>query len=146
VTRWREDRRTSRARRTALAALTAAGPVVLGVVVVAQGWAGIVAALVVAVAPVLLVVVGLGDRSRFVAWPLALLAAVQAGAMVAVVAGIGSGGPVVFGLPLGLLVFLGGLWLVPMILVALIYGLAFDRAGVPPEDLEHYEALRRGRP
>lgn len=132
-------------RRTALAALTAAGPTVLLAALLAPEQAGIVAAVVVAVAPVLLVVVGLGGRSRFVAWPLVLLAAVQTGAMVTVVAGVGSGTPAAFGLPSGLLVFLAGLWLAPMVLVALAYGLGFDRAGVPPKDLKRYEALRRGR-
>ena len=52
-------------------------------------------------------------------------------------------GPWIGGLPMGAAVQLYGLWLTPLLLVALVYALTFDRFELTQEDLDRLEEHRR---
>lgn len=92
--------------------------------------------------------IGLGaSRTGRLGWlgpTLALLLALLEGSVLGllVLRGRVLDGPWLGDLPLGLAIQLGGLGLAPLLLVALAYGLTFDRHGLRPGDLER---LRRER-
>jgi hypothetical protein len=57
----------------------------------------------------------------------------------------GPGEPSFLGLPLRLALFLGGLWLLPLIAALAAYAADFGRRGIAPSDLERLRRLRRAR-
>lgn len=49
--------------------------------------------------------------------------------------------PMLFGVPLPVVVLLGGIWLVPLAFVGLVYALTFESHGISEEDLRRLRAL-----
>jgi hypothetical protein len=141
-------------KRTLLLGLSLASLALLAAPLVA-GTAGEVAFAVAAAAfPVLLMALGAlregprGGRLGSLRWALPLLAVILGGCLLAMIALAGQveSGPRLFGLPLAAAVQLIGLFGLPTLLVALAYGLGFDRHGVSSDDLERLRSLRAEPP
>ncbi len=133
-------------KRTLLLSLTLVSAALLAAPIIG-GAVGETAFILAAVAlPVLLMALGAlrGGHLGALRWSLPLLAVMLAGCLLvmAALAGRVVDGPRLFGLPLAAVVQLVGLFGLPALLVALAYGLGFDRHGVRTEDLERLRALR----
>ena len=96
--------------------------------------------------PVLLMALGALRRGALFSlrWALPLLAVILGVCLLSmlVLAGRVEDGPRLFGLPLAAAILLLGVFALPTLLVALAYGLGFDRHGVSGDDLARLRALR----
>lgn len=137
--------RKPRTRSGLLAFLGAASPLLLAALAVDEGWALALLAFLAAAFPVALMALGAVQRGRLgsLALVFAVLLLVLAAGLGALLALRGQGveEPRFGGLPPPAAVQLLGLTLVPLVLVALAYALAFDRRGVTEEDLERLRRL-----
>lgn len=138
------------ARRAALVFLAAAPPLMLLCLAWEHPAADALFTLLAAAFPVALISLGAarGGRLEPLKVPLAVLLALLVGSSLALLLlrGRVETAPWVAGLPLAAAVQLGGLFLAPLLLVALAYALTFDRfGGVSAEQLERLRSLRRGR-
>jgi hypothetical protein len=135
------------ARRLALLFLATASPVVLVLFFLPGAFAESLFAVLVMGYPVALIVVAVARKGTL--GPLAVpmlvlllfLEACAAGMLL--LRGRVLEAPWVGGLPMAAAIQLYGLWLAPLLLVALVYALTFDHFELPQEDLDRIEALRR---
>jgi len=135
------------ARKSALVFLALASPLVLVLFLLPGPFAQWTFALLVMAYPVALIVVAVDRRGGLgpLALPLlVLLLFLEACAVsMLVLRGRVLDGPWFGGLPLAAAIQLYGLFLVPLLLVALVYALTFDRFEMREEDLDRVEACRR---
>ena len=133
------------ARRAALAFLAAASPALLILFAVPWGPAEVVFALLVMAYPVALIVVAIDRDGRLAGrWlPLAVLLVFLELCTVGMLLLRGRvlDGPWLGGLPLAAAIQLYGVFLAPLLLVALAYALTFDRYELREQDLERYRRL-----
>lgn len=125
---------------------------VLGVaaLLVGRGPAETVFAAVCAVFPPALIALGAtrrGSCDRTVVVTALALFAVLAGAFLLLFhyRGAGANVPTLGAVPVPVAVLLGGVWLLPLVFVGLVYALTFERHGVGGEDLERLRRLAAGR-
>jgi hypothetical protein len=137
------------ARRIALLFLAIASPLLLALFLMPWPWAETLFSLLVMAYPVALIVVAVARKGRLglVGLPLiGLLLFLEACALgMLVLRGRVLDGPWFGGLPLAAAIQLYGLWLVPLLLVALAYGLTFDRFELRQEDLDRLDEYLRER-
>lgn len=137
------------ARRIALLFLALASPLVLVLFLMSWPVAEVLFALLVMAYPVALIVVAVTREGRLgvVRFPLiGLLLFLEACAVgMLLLRGRVLDGAWFGGLPLSAAVQLYGLWLVPLLLVALAYGLTFDRFELRQEDLDRLDQFLRDR-
>lgn len=137
------------ARRIALLFLALASPLVLVLFLMSWPVAEVLFALLVMAYPVALIVVAVTREGRLgvVGFPLiGLLLFLEACAVgMLLLRGRVLDGAWFGGLPLSAAVQLYGLWLVPLLLVALAYGLTFDRFELRQEDLDRLDQFLRDR-
>ena len=137
------------ARRIALLFLAIASPLLLALFLMPWPWAESLFAVLVMAYPVALIVVAVARKGRLgpVVWSLVgLLLFLEACAIgMLVLRGRVLDGPWFGGLPLAAAIQLYGLWLVPLLLVALAYGLTFDRFELRQEDLDRLDEYLRDR-
>jgi hypothetical protein len=135
------------ARRFALLFLALASPLVLVLFFMPWPFAEALFALLVMGYPVALISVAVARQGRLGPLGLPLLGllifleACSVGMLL--LRGRVLDGPWIGGLPLAAAIQLYGLWLAPLVLVALVYALTFDRYELREEDLERLEAWRR---
>ncbi len=131
------------ARRAALVFLGLAAPAVLVSFVVPGPAAGVLFAVLAMAFPVALIVLAVARDGRLggLGPPLALLLVLLEGGVAAMLLlrGRVADGPWIGGLPAATAVMIYGLWLAPLVVVALAYALGFDRSGPRAEDLEELE-------
>jgi hypothetical protein len=138
------------ARRISLVFLAIASPVMLVLFFLPWGWAQAVFALLVMGYPVALIAIAVGRRDGLgpLGIPLlALLIFLEACAFgMLVLRGHVTDAPWIGGLPLAAAIQLFGLFLTPLLLVALAYALAFDNFEMTEDNLERLaEHQRRSR-
>jgi hypothetical protein len=137
------------ARRIALLFLAIASPLLLALFLMPWPWAETLFSLLVMAYPVALIVVAVARKGRLglVGLPLiGLLLFLEACALgMLVLRGRVLDGPWFGGLPLAAAIQLYGLWLVPLLLVALAYGLTFDRFELRQEDIDRLDEYLRER-
>lgn len=134
------------ARRLALLFLGLASPAVL----VCSWFSGFVAELcfivLVMAFPVALIIFATTRNGKLgpLKMPLAVLVIVLevGGVAMLVLRGQVLEGPWFGAFPVAAAIQIYGLWLAPLLLVALAYGLTFDRWGLPEEDLRRFDARR----
>ena len=135
------------ARRIALLFLVVASPLLLVVSLFGGSWSDTVFVVVVMAFPVALIVLGVARRGRLgaLAVPLLCLLLILEGCGVAMLLlrGRVMDEPWFGGLPLAAAVQLYGLFLGPLLLVALAYALTFDRFGIREEDLHRLDSVLR---
>ena len=128
------------ARTAALAFLAVASPLLLVLFAVPVPGAEELFAVLVMVYPVALIVLAVARNGRVgvLAVPLGILLVFLVACAVAMLALRGQvlTAPWLGGLPLGAAVQLYGVWLAPLLLVALAYALTFDRFELRQEDLD----------
>ncbi len=133
------------ARRAVLAFLSVASPGVLLAFWLGGSVGELLFALVAAVFPVALIVLAVVGRRRpaRLVVPLLALSVVLVGSLVAIwlLRGRVDELPWIGGLPLAAAIQLYGLWLVPLLLVALAYALTFDTGSLDDAALEHLRRL-----
>ena len=131
------------ARRISLLFLALASPLILVLFFMPWPWAEALFALLVMGYPVALILVAVEREGRLgpLGLPLVgLLLFFEACAIgMLVLRGQVVDGPWFGGLPLGAAIQLYGLWLVPLLLVALAYALTFDRFELRQEDLDRLQ-------
>jgi hypothetical protein len=137
------------ARRLAIVFLGFSSPLLLVTSVLGGAWAEVVFVLVVMAFPVALIVFAVAHREGIgpLALPLLVLLLILEGCGVALLLLRGHviDGPWLGGLPLAAAIQLWGLFLAPLLLVALAYALTFDQFGIREEDLRRLRSLRRDR-
>jgi len=137
------------ARRLSLLFLAFASPLLLVLFLIPGPFAETLFSVLVMAYPVALIVVAVAHKGRLgvVGFPLiGLLLFLEACAIgMLVLRGRVLDGPWFGGLPLAAAIQLYGLWLVPLLLVALVYGLTFDRFELRQEDLDRLEEYLRDR-
>jgi hypothetical protein len=135
------------ARRFSLLFLALASPLILVLFFLPWPSAGALFAVLVMAYPVALIVVAVASKGRLgpVGLPLiGLLLFLEACAVgMFVLRGRVLDGPWFGGLPLAAAIQLYGLWLVPLLLVALAYALTFDRFELRQEDLDRLDEYLR---
>jgi hypothetical protein len=135
------------ARRVSLLFLALASPVVLLSFLIPGPGAEALFAVLAMGYPVALIALAVARQGRLgpLGVPLLVLLIIFEGCVVAMLLLRGRvlDGPWFGGLPLAAAFQLYGLWLAPLLLVALIYALTFDRYELPEEELERLRALRR---
>ncbi len=135
------------ARKAALAFLTVASPLILVLFLMPWPFAEALFAMLVMGYPVALIVLAVARRGGLgpLALPLiALLVFLEACAVgMLLLRGQVLDGPWFGGLPAAAAVQLYGLWLVPLLLVALVYALTFDRFEMRQEDLDRLDRFDR---
>lgn len=135
------------ARRLALVFLASASPVLLILFAAPVPGAEVLFAVLVMGYPVALIVLAVAREGRtgVLTLPLAALLVLLIACALAMLAlrGQVATAPWVGGLPLAAAVQLYGVWMVPLLLVALAYALTFDRFELRQEDLDRL--LDRGR-
>ncbi len=135
------------AATVSLAVLSLASVLGVAALLVGRGPAETVFAAVCAVFPPALIVLGATRRGRcdraVVVTCLALFA-VLAVALLLLFHYRGAGGdvPTIGAVPLPVAVLLGGIWLLPLVFIGLVYALTFERHGVGREDLERLRRLK----
>jgi hypothetical protein len=131
------------ARRISLLFLALASPLILVLFFMPWFWAEVLFAVLVMGYPVALIVVAVARKGRLgpLGLPLiALLIFLEACAVgMLALRGHVVDGPWFGGLPLAAAIQLYGLWLVPLLLVALAYALTFDRFELRQEDLDRLQ-------
>ncbi len=134
-------------RKLSLVFLAVASPVMLGLFFLPWAWAEVVFAVLVMGYPVALIVVAVSRNGRAGALGiplLALLIFLEACAVgMLMFRGRVLDGPWVGGLPIAAAIQLYGLFLTPLIFVALTYALTFDRFEMREEDLDRLADLDR---
>jgi len=134
------------ARKLSLAFLAIASPVMLLLFLVPWSWADELFAVLVMGYPVALIAFAVGRRNGVgpLALPLlALLAFLEACAIgMLLLRGHVTDAPWLGGLPLAASIQLYGLFLTPLLVVALIYALTFDRFEMKQEDLDRLEETK----
>ena len=135
------------ARRIALLFLAVASPLILVLFLLPGSTAETIFALLVMGHPVALIVVAVARRGGLglLGLPLLVLLLFLEACAVGMLLFRGQvlDGPWFGGLPAAAAIQLYGVWLVPLLLVALVYALTFDRFEMRKEDLDRYEAYRR---
>ena len=128
------------ARKISLLFLAIASPVMLVLFLLPWGWAQAVFAVLVMATPVALIAVAVGRRGSLgpLRWPLLVLLLFLEACVVGMLVFRGQviDGPWFGGLPAAAAIQLYGVFLVPLLLVALAYALSFDRFEIRDEDLE----------
>lgn len=136
-------------RRVALLYLALASPAVLASFVVGGPVAEVLFAVLASAYPVALIALAVARTGRLgPLWaPLAVLLVLLVGCTAAMLALRGRvlEAPWLGGLPLAAAIQLYGLWLAPLLLVALAYALTFDRYELPAGEIERLEARHRDR-
>ena len=137
------------ARKVALLFLAVASPLMLLLFMIGGSWADWTFSMLVMGYPVAMIVVAVARRGRLgpLALPLLLLLVFLEACAVAMLVLRGNvlNGPWFGGLPGAAAVQLYGLFVAPLLLVALAYALTFDRFGVNEADLARLEDSRRLR-
>ena len=137
------------ARRIALLFLAVASPLLLALFLMPWPFAEVLFSVLVMAYPVALIVVAVareGRRGPVVWFLIGLLLFLEACAIgMFMLRGRVLDGPWFGGLPLAAAIQLYGLWLVPLLLVALAYGLTFDRFELRQEDLDRLDDSLRDR-
>lgn len=135
------------AHKLSLSFLAVASPVMLALFLMPWPFAEFLFALLVMGYPVALIVVAVGRRDGVgpLALPLlALLIFLEACAIgMLLLRGHVTDAPWFGGLPLAAAIQLYGLFLTPLLLVALTYALTFDRFEMKQDDLDRLEEIRR---
>lgn len=135
------------ARALSLLFLAVASPLILVLFAVPLPGAGPLFALLVMGYPVALVALAVSRNGRLgpLGIPLLILLIFLEACTVGMLLARGRvlDGPWIGGLPLGAAIQLYGLFLAPLLLVALVYALTFDRFEMREEDLDRIEAYRR---
>ena len=135
------------ARTISLWFLAVASPVMLALFFMPWGWARAVFAVLVMGYPVALIAVAVGRRGRLgpLAIPLMVLLLFLEACTVGMLLLRGHvlDGPWFGGLPLAAAIQLYGVFLTPLLLVALTYALTFDRFEMKDEDLDRLPELDR---
>ncbi len=135
------------ARKLSLAFLAIASPVMLALFFMPWGWAEVLFALLVMGYPVALIVVAVARNGKLghLGIPLMLLLIFLEACAVGmlVLRGHVTDAPWFGGLPLAAAIQLYGLFLTPLLLVALTYALTFDRFEMKQEDLDRLEAYKK---
>ncbi len=134
------------ARKLSLAFLAIASPVMLLLFLVPWSWSEVVFTVLVMGYPVALIAVAVGRRNGVgpLALPLlALLVFLEACAIgMLLLRGHVTDAPWLGGLPLAASIQLYGLFLTPLLVVALTYALTFDRFEMKQEDLDRLEEIK----
>ena len=137
------------ARKVSLAFLALASPVMLALFFMPWPWAQSIFTILVMGYPVALIMVAVAQNGSLgrLGIPLVLLLVFLEACAVGmlVLRGHVVDGPWFGGLPLAAAIQLYGLFLTPLLLVALTYALTFDRFEMKQEDLDRLEN-RKGRP
>ena len=135
------------ARKLSLAFLAIASPVMVVLFLLPWSWAEVVFSVLVMGYPVALIVIAVSRNGRIgpLGIPLlALLIFLEACAIgMLVLRGHVTDGPWFGGLPPAAAIQLYGLFLTPLLVVALTYALTFDRFEMKQEDLDRIEELRQ---
>jgi hypothetical protein len=136
------------ARTMSLAFLAIASPVMLALFFMPWPWAEVIFAVLVMGYPVALIVVAVGRRQGLgpLRIPLLILLLFLEACTVGMLLlrGHVTDAPWFGGLPLAAAIQLYGLFLTPLLLVALTYALTFDRFEMKQNDLDRFEELKRG--
>ena len=134
-------------RRLSLAFLAVASPMLLALFLVSWEWAPSLFAVLVMGYPVALIVVAVGRRTSLgpLGPPLFALFLFLEACVIGMLAFRGRvlDGPWFGGLPVAAAIQLYGLFLTPLLLVALVYALTFDRFGLTDDDLERLTEYQR---
>jgi len=138
------------AATVSLAVLSLASVLGVTALLVGRGPAETVFAAVCAVFPPALIALGAtrrGSCDRAVVVTAVALFAVLAAAFLLLFHYRGAGGeaPTVGAVPVPVAILLGGVWLLPLAFVGLVYALTFERHGISGEDLERLRRLAAGR-
>jgi len=137
------------ARRLSLLFLATASPLILVLFVMPWSGAGVLFSLLVMGYPVALIVLAVARNDRLgpLGIPLLILLVFLEACAVGMLMARDHvlDGPWIGGLPMGAAIQLYGLWLTPLLLVALVYALTFDRFELTSEDLDRLEEFRRER-
>lgn len=132
-------------RRTSLGFLAVASPLMLLLFWVRVPGADVLFAVLVMAFPVALIAVTVagGDRGRALGWPLLALLVLLEGCALGMLAlrGRVMTAAWIGGVPAAAAIQLVGVWLAPLLLVALAYALTFDRHELREEDLDRLERL-----
>jgi len=135
------------ARRISLTFLAIASPVMLALFFMPWPWAEVVFAVLVMGYPVALIVVAVGRRQGLgpLRIPLLILLLFLEACTVGMLLlrGHVTDAPWFGGLPLAAAIQLYGLFLTPLLLVALTYALTFDRFEMKQNDLDRFEKIKR---
>ena len=135
------------ARRLSLLFLATASPLILVLFVLPWPGAGVLFSLLVMGYPVALIVLAVARNDRLgpLGIPLLILLIFLEACAVGMLMARGHvvDGPWIGGLPMGAAIQLYGLWLTPLLLVALVYALTFDRFELTQEDLDRLESRKR---
>ena len=132
-------------RKLSLAFLSVASPLTLALFLMPGPWAQVVFAMLVMGYPVALIVIAVGRRGSLgpLGLPLLILLIFLEACTVGMVALRGHvlDGPWFAGLPLAAAIQLYGLFLTPLLFIALTYALTFDRFEMRQEDLDRLADL-----
>lgn len=135
------------ARRLSLIFLAIASPVMLALFLMPWPWAEVVFTVLVMAYPVALIVVAVGRRGGVgpLGIPLLILLVFLEACAVGMLLlrGHVTDAPWFGGLPLAAAIQLYGLFLTPLLLVALTYALTFDRFEMKQDDLDRLEKIER---
>ena len=130
-------------KKAALAVIGLFSPVAFLTLFFSQTGAQIIFALLATAFPVALIVLGASQKGRLgpLGIPLLALLLVQEGSVIAMIVYRDNvlNGPWVGGLPLAAAIQIYVLWLLPLLLVALAYGLTFDSFSLKEDDLAELE-------
>ncbi len=142
------NRQQSRSGRLALAALALASLATL-VGLISGSEAGAVLSLLIApVFPLTLIVLGASRRGELgaIALPLLVVGILLEGGLVAmlILRGRVLEAPWVAGLPLAAMIQIYVMWVVPFLIVALVYALTFESFTLSRDDLERLDEIAKG--
>jgi len=136
-------------KKAALAVIGLFSPIALLTLFFSQTEAQIIFALLAMAFPVALIVLGASQKGRLgpLGLPLLALLLLQEGSVIAMIVFRDNvlNGPWVGGLPLTAAIQIYVLWLLPLLLVALAYGLTFDGFSLKEEDLARLERYTDNR-